>query len=282
MNQNMKTQKEQKRKKAAKKTFSLIGKDSPIERLWNGIWKENPTFVLFLGMCATLAVTTDAINGFAMGVSTGAVLVLSNTVISLLRRVIPDSIRMPAYIVIVASFVTVAELLMHAYTPALYRSLGIYIPLIVVNCIILGRAEAYASKHKVVSSLFDGLGMGIGFTAALTLIGLLRELLGAGTAFGIRILGDWYTPISVFVLAPGAFFVLAGIAALRNCRSEKKGRSVKNNTVCAGNCSICGGGCGFATTPSVDKNDMAGGIRSNTTDSSTHLQKTSTVEEGEQ
>lgn len=218
-------------------------KNTPMERIWNGVWRENPTFVLFLGMCATLAVTTSARNGLAMGVSTAAVLVLSNVAISALRHLIPDRVRMPAYIVIVASFVTVAELLMHAYTPSLYKALGIYIPLIVVNCIILGRAEAFASKNPVIPSLFDGLGMGLGFTGALTLIGLLREFLGAGTVFGVRVLGDWYTPISIFVLAPGAFFVLAVVAALRNIRHEKKHTKEQEPSVCGKSCRLCTGGC---------------------------------------
>ena len=236
-----------------KEKGQLMRKNSPLERIWNGVWRENPTFVLFLGMCATLAVTTSARNGFAMGVSTAAVLVLSNVAISALRRVIPDSVRMPAYIVIVVSFVTVAELLMHAYTPSLYKALGIYIPLIVVNCIILGRAEAFASKNAVIPSLFDGLGMGLGFTGALTLIGLLRELLGAGTVFGIRVLGDWYTPVSVFVLAPGAFFVLAGIAALRNARRAKKHPEKQESPTCGGSCRLCPGGCAGKADRGVQK-----------------------------
>ena len=153
--------------------------NSPVERLYNGIIKENPTFVLMLGMCPTLAVTTSAMNGLGMGLTTAVILTLSNLMISLLRKVIPDGVRMPAYIVVVASFVTIVELLLEGFIPSLYSALGIYIPLIVVNCIILGRAESYASKNKIVSSVFDGIGMGLGFTVALTLIGLFRELLGA-------------------------------------------------------------------------------------------------------
>lgn len=219
-----------------------LKKGSPVERLWNGIWKENPTFVLMLGMCATLAVTTAALNGLAMGLSTAVVLVFSNLLISLLRKVIPDGVRMPAYIVIVATLVTVVELVMHAYTTDLYNSLGIYIPLIVVNCIILGRAEAYASKSPVISSVFDGLGMGIGFTLALTLIGAVRELLGSGKIFGFQVLGDWYTPISIFVLAPGAFFVLAIIAAIRNKLIKPKVQeNATNEIACGGNCRYCTG-----------------------------------------
>jgi electron transport complex protein RnfE len=187
-----------------------------IERIYNGVVKENPAFVLMLGMCPTLAVTTSAINGFGMGVSTLAVLIVSNWVISLLRKVIPDEVRLPAYIVIVASLVTIVELLTEAYIPALYDALGIYIPLIVVNCIILGRAEAYASKNPPVLSIFDGIGMGLGFTIALTVIGLLREFLGAGTAFSVQILPDSIEPIGLFIKAPGAFLILAIVIAVMN------------------------------------------------------------------
>ena len=148
--------------------------NTPIERLYNGIIKENPTFVLILGMCPTLAVTTSAMNGLGMGLTTMVILAMSNLMISLLRKVIPDGVRMPAYIVVVASFVTICELLLEGFLPSLYEALGLYIPLIVVNCIILGRAEAYASKNTVVASLFDGIGMGLGFTIALTLIGIVR------------------------------------------------------------------------------------------------------------
>lgn len=151
-----------------------------VERLYNGLIKENPTFVLTLGMCPTLAVTTSAINGIGMGLSSTVVLVMSNIMISLLRKIIPDGVRMPAFIVIVASFVTMVQFLMQGYLPSLYDSLGIYIPLIVVNCIILGRAEAYASKNPVLPSAFDGLGMGLGFTCAITILGAVRELIGAG------------------------------------------------------------------------------------------------------
>ncbi len=186
-----------------------------VERLYNGIIKENPTFIMMLGMCPTLATTTSAINGLGMGVSTTAVLVFSNLLISALRKVIPDRMRLPGEIVIVASLVTVVQLLMQAYVPALYAALGIYIPLIVVNCIILGRAEAYALFNKPAESFFDGLGMGLGFTFALTAIGLVRELLGSGSAFGIRLIPEAYS-ISIFVLAPGAFLVLAMLTALQN------------------------------------------------------------------
>ena len=187
-----------------------------VERLYNGLIKENPTFVLMLGMCPTLAVTTSAINGVGMGLSTTVVLVLSNVIISLMRKIIPDSVRIPVFIVVVASFVTMVQFLMEGFVPDLYDSLGIYIPLIVVNCIILGRAESYASKNPVIPSLFDGLGMGLGFTVGLTAIGLVRELLGSGKAFNMQVLPVSYEPITIFILAPGAFFVLAGLTALQN------------------------------------------------------------------
>ena len=189
--------------------------NSPLERLYNGIIKENPTFVLMLGMCPTLAVTTSAKNGFGMGMTTMVILALSNLMISMLRKMIPDSVRMPAYIVVVASFVTIVQFLLQGFIPSLYDSLGIYIPLIVVNCIILGRAESYASKNPVLPSIFDGLGMGLGFTLGLTLIGIFRELLGSGAIFGFQFIPDG-VHISIFVMAPGAFFVLAGLTALQN------------------------------------------------------------------
>ncbi|MBR3469027.1 MAG: electron transport complex subunit RsxE [Lachnospiraceae bacterium] len=190
--------------------------DSPLERLLNGLFKENPTFVLLLGMCPTLAVTTSAMNGLGMGLATTAVLMMSNLIISLLRKVIPNRVRIPAFIVIIATFVTVVQFLMEAYLPAINASLGIYVPLIVVNCIILGRAEAYAYSNPPIPSFFDGLGMGLGFSFALTCIGLVRELLGAGKAFDHAVMPASYVPINIFVLAPGAFFVLAALTALQN------------------------------------------------------------------
>ena len=189
---------------------------TPIERLYNGIVKENPTFVLMLGMCPTLAVTTSAINGLGMGLATTVVLVMSNMLISLLRKVIPDGVRMPAYIVIVASFVTIVQMVLQAYVTSLYDALGLYIPLIVVNCIILGRAESYASKNKVIPSIFDGLGMGLGFTIGLTSIGIVRELIGTGKIFNLQLLPKSYEGVSIFILAPGAFLVLAFLCALQN------------------------------------------------------------------
>ena len=207
------------------------------ERIYNGIIKENPAFILMLGMCPTLAVTTSAINGLGMGLSSRVELAISNVVISLLRKVIPDEVRLPAFIVIVASFVTVVELLMEAYMESLYASLGIYIPLIVVNCIILGRAEAYASKNPPLLSLFDGLGMGLGFTVALVIIGSVRELLGAGSIFGIALPGN-FEPIAFFVRAPGAFLVLAVVVAIMNAVGIKN-RANKVVEGCDGCCASC-------------------------------------------
>ena len=189
--------------------------NSAKERLVNGIVKENPTFVLMLGMCPTLAVTTSAVNGLGMGLTTMAVLALSNVFISLLRNIIPDKVRIPAFIVIIASFVTVVELLLQGYIPFLYDSLGLYIPLIVVNCIVLGRAEAFAAKNNAVASMFDGIGMGLGFTIALTLLGAVREFLGTGKIFDLTIMPEEYGML-VFVLAPGAFIALGYLIALIN------------------------------------------------------------------
>lgn len=194
----------------------MMKTNSPVERLYNGIYKENPTFVMMLGMCPTLAVTTSAMNGLGMGLTTTVILTLSNMLISMLRKVIPDKVRVPAYIVIIASFVTIVEFLLQGFVPSLYASLGIYIPLIVVNCIILGRAEAYASKNGVFSSVFDGLGMGLGFTMGLTCIGIVREIIGAGQIFGFQVMPAAYEPVTIFILAPGAFFVLAFLVALMN------------------------------------------------------------------
>lgn len=216
------------------------------ERLYNGLVKENPTFVLMLGMCPTLAVTTLAVNGIGMGLTTTVILALSNVMISALRKVIPDGVRMPAYIVIVASFVTIVQFLLQAYLPNLYDSLGIYIPLIVVNCIILGRAEAYASKNPVIPSFFDGLGMGLGFTVGLTAIGIVRELIGSGKIFGFQVMPSAYEPVTIFILAPGAFLVLTLLVALQNRvkRSlEKKGIETKIGSGCIGECASCQESC---------------------------------------
>lgn len=208
------------------------------ERIYNGVVKENPTLVLMLGMCPTLAVTTSCMNGFGMGVSTLVVLVMSNLVISALRKVIPDAVRLPAYIVIVASLVTVVELLMEAYVPDIYDALGIYIPLIVVNCIILGRAEAYASKNPPLLSAMDGLGMGLGFTISLSVIGLIRELLGAGTVFGMQVMPSAYKPIAIFIKAPGAFLVLAVLVIIMNSLKIKN-RANAMVQGCDGCCATC-------------------------------------------
>ena len=245
-----------------------------LERLYNGLIKENPTFVLMLGMCPTLAVTTSAVNGLGMGLSTMVVLALSNMIISALRKIIPDKVRIPAYIVIIATFVTIVELLMHAFVPGLYSALGIYISLIVVNCIILGRAESYASKNPVFPSLFDGIGMGLGFTMALTIIGLIREFLGAGTLFGFAI-DDMFSnpvsvmlvgalgkvispkakgfagiinniltiefssisPIGILVMAPGAFFVLATLTMIQNVIKDKGAKAGKDTSKIGSGCS---------------------------------------------
>ena len=180
-----------------------------------GIIKENPTFVLILGMCPTLGTTTSAINGLGMGVATMAVLILSNMFIAMIKNLIPDKVRIPAFIVVIASFVTVVDMLMQAFVPSLYASLGVFIPLIVVNCIILGRAEAFASKNGVFDSALDGVGIGLGFTLSLTTIGAVREILGSGAIFGLSLgIGD-YMPL-VFVLAPGAFLVLGFLMVLFN------------------------------------------------------------------
>ena len=213
------------------------------ERLMNGLVKENPTFVLMLGMCPTLAVTTSAINGIGMGLSTTAVLIMSNMMISMLRKIIPDSVRMPAFIVIVASFVTIVDFLMEGFVPSLYDSLGLYIPLIVVNCIILGRAESYASKNPVIPSIFDGIGMGLGFTVGLTSIGIVRELIGSGKIFNMQILPDSYEPFTIFILAPGAIFVLACLVALQNKVKNnlaRKGKKVPEAAGCGASCASCG------------------------------------------
>ncbi|SFB32949.1 electron transport complex protein RnfE [Acetitomaculum ruminis DSM 5522] len=216
--------------------------NTPGERLINGLVKENPIFILMLGMCPTLAVTTAAMNGIGMGLSTTVVLTLSNLVISLLRKVIPNGVRMPAFIVVVASFVTLVQFLLQAYVPSIYEALGIYIPLIVVNCIILGRAESYASKNGIIPSIFDGIGMGLGFTVGLVAIAIVREILGSGCVFGIQILPDSYVPLAIFILAPGAFFVVALLAAVQNklqlpCATNVEGGGP--NIACGGNCERC-------------------------------------------
>ena len=188
---------------------------SNLKVLLNGIIKENPTFVLLLGMCPTLGTTSSAINGMSMGLATTFVLICSNTVISCLKSIVPDKVRIPSFIVVIASFVTLLQMVMQAYIPALYTTLGLFIPLIVVNCIVLGRAEAFASKNGPVASFFDGLGIGIGFTLALTLLGAMRELLGTGKVFGLGLIPEDYGML-LFVLAPGAFIALGYLIAIFN------------------------------------------------------------------
>lgn len=229
------------------------------ERVYNGLIKENPTFVLMLGMCPTLAVTTSAINGLGMGLSTTVVLVLSNMLISMLRKVIPDSVTMPAFIVVVASFVTIVQFLLEGFVPSLYDSLGLYIPLIVVNCIILGRAESYASKNPVLPSIFDGIGMGLGFTFGLTCIAIVREFIGTGAIFGVQILPladaaagkGGYVPVTIFILPAGAFLVLAFLVAGMNKlkkRAAQKGKKIAEPQGCGTDCASCGG-CGSKVFP---------------------------------
>lgn len=191
-----------------------------LKTLTNGLLKENPTLVLVLGMCPTLATTSSAINGMSMGLATTAVLICSNMVISALKNLIPDKVRIPAFIVVIASFVTMVQLLMQAYLPALYASLGLFIPLIVVNCIVLGRAEAFAAKNNAGLSALDGLGMGLGFTCSLTVLGAIRELLGTGKIFDFSIFPDSYGML-IFVLAPGAFIALAYVMAIVNKLKSK-------------------------------------------------------------
>jgi electron transport complex protein RnfE len=193
---------------------------SKFKLITDGLVKNNPTFVLLLGMCPTLATTTSAINGLSMGLATLFVLVLSNMAISLIAPVVPDKVHIPVYIVVIATFVTVLQLLMQAYVPAVYKTLGLFIPLIVVNCIVLGRAEAFANKHNAGESALDGIGIGLGFTVTLTIIGLVREILGSGSAFGWKFLpGDG---ILAFVMAPGAFLVLGYLMVLFNKMAKKQ------------------------------------------------------------
>jgi electron transport complex protein RnfE len=196
------------------------------EILTRGLVKENPVFVLLLGLCPTLGTSTSAINGMAMGLATTVVLAFSNLLISALKKVIPDKVRIPAFIMIIASLVTIVEMLMKAYVPAVYAVLGLFIPLIVVNCIVLGRAESFASKNDVFSSLLDGIGSGMGFTLALTILGSVREILGNGTLFNVAVTPATYTPALIFVLAPGAFITIGFIIAAQNFLKMKKEREL--------------------------------------------------------
>lgn len=211
----------------------------------NGIVKENPVLVLLLGTCPTLAVTTSAINGIGMGVAAMAVLICSNIAISLLKNIIPDKVRIPSYIVVIAGFVTIVSLLLQAYAPAINAALGIFVPLIVVNCIILGRAEMFANKNSVIDSAIDGLGMGLGFTLALLLMGSIREILGSGSLFGFNIVPDSISPMAIFNLAPGAFFTFGCLVALIGFIS--RGRAIRKKEF---GCE----GCASATKEGV-KND---------------------------
>ena len=199
-----------------------MNKNSYKDTFINGLLTENPTFVQLLGMCPTLAVTTSAINALGMGLSTTFVLIFSNLVISLLRKCIPSKIRIASYIVIIATFVTIIDMILKAYIPSLSQALGLYIPLIVVNCIILARAESFASKNKPIPSMTDGLGMGLGFTLGLTVLGIFREILGAGSVFGVNLFGSGFKPALMFILPPGAFITLGIILAIINVISAKK------------------------------------------------------------
>jgi Na+-translocating ferredoxin:NAD+ oxidoreductase subunit E len=211
-----------------------------IQKIRSGITTENPIFVQVLAMCPTLAVTTSVENALGMGVATTIVLIFSNALISALRKLIPDKVRIPAYIVIIASFVTLVQMLMEGYVPDLYKSLGIFIPLIVVNCVILGRAEAYASKNPVIPSIFDAIGMGVGFTVSLMAIGAVREVVGAGTFLGVQVMPEIYRPASIMIMAPGAFFTLgilmAGINYYNIQKAKKNGTTPK---VLEHNCAGC-------------------------------------------
>lgn len=193
-----------------------------IKTFTNGLFKDNPIFVQMLGMCPTLAVTTSAVNGVGMGLATTAVLICANVVISLLRKIIPAKVRIPAFIVVIASFVTVVQMVLEGYIPALYDALGLFIPLIVVNCLILGRAEAFAFKNSVGASFLDGLGMGLGFTFALTILGVIREILGAGSVFGFELFGETFRPAIIMILPPGAFLALGLLLAVMNAVKIKK------------------------------------------------------------
>lgn len=209
-------------------------KSKAFSTLTNGLWEENPILRLVLGTCPTLAITTAAINGIGMGLATTFVLTCSNIVISLLRKVIPDKVRIPAYVTIIAGFVTIVQLLLKAYVPALDQALGIYIPLIVVNCIILARAEAFAGKNPVGLSALDGIGMGLGFTIALTLIAAIREIIGAGTLFGFSVFGQAYSPALIMILPPGGFLTFGLMIGLMN-----KLRFVKVDLTDKGGCAVC-------------------------------------------
>lgn len=218
------------------------------ERLKNGLFSENPIFVQVLAMCPTLAVSTSVVNALGMGLSSTAVLILSNAIISVLRKYIPNKIRIPAYIVLIAGFVSMIDMFLAAYLPDLYKSLGLFIPLIVVNCVILGRAEAYANKNTVLLSIYDGLGMGLGFTLALSILAFFREVLGAGTVLGFRVMPNAYVPANIMILAPGAFLTLGMIMAFLNKRNLKKGKALLK----VHDCESCGMGCEMPKTEKMN------------------------------
>lgn len=221
----------------------MENKVSKLAILTKGIIKENPVLVLLLGTCPTLATTSSCLNGLGMGVSATVVLICSNIVISLLAKIIPDKVRIPCYIVVIAGFVTMVQFVLQAFVPSLYASLGLFIPLIVVNCIILGRAEMFASKNNALDSALDGIGMGLGFTLALLIMGSIREILGAGTWFGIPLTVNLFSPISIFILAPGGFLVYGMVIAAVN--KLTKGKAIKKKDFgcegCAGGCNGCSG-----------------------------------------
>jgi electron transport complex protein RnfE len=223
----------------------------------NGIFSENPTFRLILGTCPVLAVTTSAINGVGMGISATAVLICSNIVISLIRNFIPETVRIPAYITVIAGFVTIVDLLLHAFFPDLYAALGIFIPLIVVNCIILARAEMFANKNGIAQSAADGIGMGAGFTAALILIGSLREFIGNGTVFGIVLTQNLFTPAALLLLPPGGFIAYGSVMALVNKISKNK-TAVKSCDGCPIKCGFAGNGGAGNGGGGVNKADCKG------------------------
>ncbi len=231
-----------------------MAENSKMTTLTKGVIKENPVLRLVLGTCPTLAITTAAINGIGMGVAATLVLIGSNAVISLLRNVIPDKVRIPAFITIIAAFVSIIQMLVKAFLPSIDAALGIFLPLIVVNCIILARAEMFASKNPVLPSILDAIGMGIGFTAAITLMGMIRELLGAGTIFGLQVTQGAIEPMLIFILPPGGFFVFGVLVALSNKLAVKMGKKPIKNLGCGG----CNGCSGCDTCESADNQETVG------------------------
>ncbi len=213
--------------------------NKPLKTLTNGIINENPVLRLVLGTCPTLAISTAAINGIGMGLAATFVLICSGIMVSLLRNIIPSKVRIPAYITIIAGFVTIVQMVVKAYLPSIDKALGIYLPLIVVNCIILARAEMFAAKNPPLLSALDGLSMGIGFTVTLTVMGIIRELIGNGTVFGLPVLSGVLPPMIILILPPGGFFVFGVLVALSNSLAKKKGKKVKEHTGCNGDCAAC-------------------------------------------